>query len=212
MNIEKPLIYLISDGTINPKNYSSKSEKLLELIENAVVAGISMIQIREKKLETKLLFQLTSKAVKLKQNSNTKILVNDRADVALAAEADGVHLASNSIPINVIKQNLPSDFLIGVSTHSIKEVFQARDGGADFAVFGPVFSTPNKGEPKGLEGLSEVVNMVNEFPVLALGGIDERNIHAVLQTGCGGLAAIRLLNDVEKLPKIVKIIRGEMDE
>lgn len=212
MNTKKPLIYLISDGTIDSENYSAKSVKLLELIEAAANAGISMIQIREKKLTTKLLFQLTSRAVKLTQNSKTKIIVNDRSDVALSAGADGVHLTSNSIPIHLIRQNFKSDLIIGISTHSIEEIILAKDAGADFAVFGPIFPTPNKGEHKGLKELSKAATLIREFPVLALGGLDDSNIRDVLQTGCGGIAAIRLLNDIENLPKIVKIIRGEMDE
>lgn len=212
MNFEKPLIYLITDGSIDSENYSIKSKKTFELIEAAVNLGVSMIQIREKKLPCKLLFQLATDAVKITLNSSTKILINDRLDVALAADADGVHLTSNSIPVNIIRQNFPKDFLIGVSTHSFEEALQAKNDGANFAVFGPVFPTPNKGEPKGIEGLSEVVNKVSGFPIFALGGISDDNIIEVLRTGCSGIAAIRLLNNLEMLPKVLRLLNGEINE
>lgn len=211
MTIEKPLTYLISDGTITLENYSAKSAILLELIESAVDAGVSMIQIREKNLTIKLLFQLTSEAVKITQNSKTKIFINDRVDIALSANADGVHLTSNSISTNIFRRAFPS-LLIGVSTHSLEKIFQAKNEGANFAVYSPIFFTPDKGDAKGIDELSRVVAEFEDFPVLALGGINELNIFEVLKTGCSGIAGIRLFNDLKSLSKIMKIINGEKDE
>ena len=151
MKKEKPLIYLITDGSLDAQSYSVKSTKLIELIEVAVNSGIALIQLREKNLPAHLLFQLTSEIVKISKNSNTKILVNDRADVALAAKADGVHLTSTSIPTKIIRQNFPKHFIIGVSTHTLEEAAKAKNEGADFVVFAPIFDTPNKGAPQGVE-------------------------------------------------------------
>lgn len=212
MKNAKPLIYLITDGTLTNENYLVKSKKLLDLIEVAINCGVSMIQLREKKISAGLLFKLVSKTIELRKNSDTKILVNDRADIALTAKADGVHLTANSISAKIIRQNFPKDFLIGVSTHKKEEVIAAKNDGANFCVFSPIFDTPNKGEPKGLSELSKVVEAVSEFPVLALGGINEKNFINTLKAGASGIAAIRFLNDTEKLPQIVKKINGEFNE
>ncbi|HRH41480.1 MAG TPA: thiamine phosphate synthase [Pyrinomonadaceae bacterium] len=201
MKITKPLIYLISDGTLTAQNYSENSKKLFCIIETAVETSIALIQIREKFLSPRLLFELTTQAVKIAKNSQTKILVNDRADIALAAKADGVHLTSNSIPTKIIRQTFPKDFIIGVSAHSFENVINAKDQGADFATFSPIFASPNKGKPIGLNALRDVCEKVKPFPILALGGIDETNYREVLQIS-DGFASIRFLNNSESLRKL----------
>lgn len=195
----KPIIYLISAGNLTGENFDENKTGFLSLIEAAVENKISLVQIREKKLSTKLLFELTSEAAKLTKNSKTKLLVNDRADVAHAAKADGVHLTENSIPAEIIRHNFPAEFIIGVSTHSMKSAEKARKQNADFVTFSPVFSSPDKGEPQGLEKLSEICENLKPFPVIALGGIDETNYRSVLRNGAIGFAAIRFLNNFENL-------------
>lgn len=201
---EKPLIYLITKGETTTENFRENSVKTLEILEIAVENNISLIQIREKQLPAKLVFELVSKTVQVTRDSNTKLLVNDRADIALAAGADGVHLPSNALPAEIIRANFPKDFIIGVSAHSLYEIEKARDAGADFATFGPVFATPSKakyGAPQGIEKLREVCESVENFPIIALGGIDETNFREVL-TAADGFAAIRFLNDAENLQKL----------
>jgi len=195
------VIYLITEGKTSDQNFSEKRIQILDLIKTAVEAGIPLIQIREKRLSARNVFELASQAAELAKNSNTKILVNDRADIALAANADGVHLTANSLSASIIRRNFPKDFMIGVSTHSIEQTEEATREGADFALFGPIFETPGKGEPKGLEELRRVSEKVRPFPVIAIGGIDETNYREVMQIA-GGFAAIRFLNDAENLRKI----------
>jgi thiamine-phosphate pyrophosphorylase len=202
----KPLIYLITDGAATAENFPAKSRQTLELIKKAVEAGVSMIQLREKRLSAKRVFELASKAARITKNSNTKLLVNDRADIALAAGADGVHLTSRSLSAEIIRASFTPDFVIGVSAHSLEEVERAKLERADFAVFSPIFATASKekyGAPQGIAKLVEVVETVGEFPVIALGGIDENNFAEALKTGASGIAAIRFLNDAEKLAEIV---------
>ena len=201
MKFSKPIIYLISDGSITAQNFPQKSIQLLQIVEIAVENKIPLIQIREKSLPAKFIFELTAQAVQFTKNSNTKILVNDRADIALAAKADGVHLTSNSVSAKIIRQSFPTDFIIGVSAHSLENVLKAKDNGADFATFSPIFASPNKGNPVGLETLKNICQKVNSFPIIALGGIDETNYDAVLQIA-DGFAAIRFLNNAENLRKL----------
>lgn len=198
---QKPLIYLITKGEINAENFREKSFETLEIIKKAVESGISLIQIREKNLTAKLVFKLASEAVKITRNSNTKLLINDRADIALAAKADGVHLTEKSISSEIIRKNFPKDFIIGVSVHSLEKARIAKNQDADFATFSPIFDSPNKGKPLGLQNLREVCEKLKPFPIIALGGIDETNYREVLQIA-GGFAAIRFLNDAENLQRL----------
>jgi thiamine-phosphate pyrophosphorylase len=200
-SIEKPLIYLITKGETTNANFAEMKRETLETLEIAAENKIPLIQIREKRLSAKFLFELTAEAVKITKNTDTKILVNDRADVALAANANGVHLTSRSITAKNVRANFPEDFIIGVSAHSLEEILEAKKQKADFAVFSPVFATPNKGEPKGLNVLREVCERAKPLPVIALGGIDATNYREVL-TAADGFAAIRFLNDSENLRKL----------
>lgn len=202
----KPLVYLISDGTLTPDNFERKSFSTLRVIENAISCGVSHVQIREKQLPARLVFELTCKAVELARrasSAHTKILVNDRADVAVTAGADGVHLTAGSLAASDIKRCFGVDFIIGVSTHDLAEVRGAIAAGADFAVFGPVFETPRKGAPVGLEGFRRVAADAGDFPLVALGGIDETNYVEAL-TVASGIAAIRFLNDRDKCRELMK--------
>jgi thiamine-phosphate pyrophosphorylase len=191
----KPLIYLITDGETIAENFIEKKKKFLRLVAIAVQTQVSIIQIREKQLSARLIYELTSEAVQLTKRAATKLLVNDRADVALAAKADGVHLTSRSLSAEVIRKNFPKDFIIGVSAHTFEKAEIAKRQHADFVTFSPIFSSPDKGEPHGIEKLREVCEQLKPFPVVALGGIDETNFAGVLQAGAKGFAAIRFLNN-----------------
>lgn len=198
------MIYLITDGKASKQNFSEKRIQILDLVKAAVEAEISLVQIREKQLSARKVFELASEAAELAKNSNTKILVNDRADIALAAKADGVQLTENSLSASIIRRNFPKDFMIGVSTHSMEKTEEAKRDGADFALFGPIFETPGKGEPKGLKELRAICEKVKPFPVVAIGGIDETNYREVLQIA-DGFAAIRFLNNVGNLHKLKSV-------
>jgi thiamine-phosphate pyrophosphorylase len=204
LDLASPVVYLITRGESTPENFDRSSREILEIIRVAVEEGVPLVQIREKGLTERLLFELTQMATEKTRASWTRLLVNDRADIALAAGADGVHLAANSLPLGVMRCSFPSDFLIGVSTHNINEARNAAEQGADFAVLGPVFDTPGKSDPLGLQTFGEVCRELRPFPVLALGGVDETNSADVLEVGAYGFAAIRSLNDIDGLSAIVR--------
>jgi thiamine-phosphate pyrophosphorylase len=206
------LIYLITKGEATCENFPEKSVEILQIVEAAVRAEISLIQIREKQLPARFVFELTEKASRLTRNSETKLLVNDRADIAFLADADGVHLTSLSLSAAAIRRNFPKDFIVGVSTHTLAEAESAKRQGADFVTFSPIFHSPHKGEPKGLIELKEVCAQLKPFPVLALGGIDETNYKSVLETGASGFAAIRFLNEAENLRNLKRDLATENTE
>lgn len=201
----KPLIYLITEGKATAENFAERKNEILALVKIAVDAKINLIQIREKKLPARLVFELASEAAKITGKSATKLLVNDRADIALAARADGVHLTARSLSAEIIRANFPPDFVIAVSAHTFEEADDARRQAADFATFSPIFPTASKenyGAPHGLETLRAVCERLKPFPVVALGGIDASNYESVLENGARGFAAIRFLNDKENLRKL----------
>jgi len=198
----EPLIYLITDGETTAANFTEKKPQILNLVEAAVQTKISLIQIREKKLSARLIFELASEVARLTQNTETKLLVNDRADIALAARADGVHLTSRSVSVAVIKRSFPKNFIVGVSAHTVAEAESAKGQGANFATFSPIFPSPGKGESLGIEMLRTVCESLKPFPVIALGGINETNFKQILETGASGFAAVRFLNNEKILSEL----------
>lgn len=206
--LQKPVTYLITSGETTPQTTPGDKDfsRLLNLVAAAAAAHVNLLQLREKNLSTRVLYDLTLQAAEITRGSNTRLLINDRADVARSAGAQGVHLTAGSIETSVIRRTFGDEFLIGVSTHSLEEARAAHDARADFAVFGPVFETASKrvyGEPLGLEKLEQVATTLTQFPVLALGGVTLDNAAGCFRAGAAGVAAIRLMNDPDQLARIV---------
>jgi len=188
-----PYICLITSGKANPSNFKTEKARILETICDAVTDGVNLIQIREKALPSKLLFDLVGSAVQVLSSTTALLIVNDRPDVAIASGADGVHLPGSSVPPAVVRRTFARGLLIGVSTHSLEQASVAAGSGADYIFYGPIFETPGKGPPVGIESLKAVCDLLRPFPVLALGGVDQYNFESVLSSGAAGIAAIRSL-------------------
>lgn len=164
-------------------------QALLGYVERAIAGGVEMIQVREKHLPARELVELTRHIVSLAAGTSVRILVNTRVDVALVAGASGVHLPSEAISPARWRTIVPAGFLIGVSCHTVEELRQAEGEEADFAVYGPVFPSPGKSAPIGIEGLTRGVQ-ATRLPVYALGGIDKDKAATCLHAGAAGVAAI----------------------
>ena len=160
---------------------------LLSHVTAAIRDGVDFIQVREKDLEARALYELVAQVRDEAAGTSTRVLVNDRLDVAMAANVDGVHLPGNGLPAERVR---PAVRVLGCSVHSVEEAVRAASAKADFVVFGPVFETPGK-RAVGLEALRQLVAAV-PIPVLAIGGMTLENSIAVLETGAAGIAAIRL--------------------
>lgn len=182
--------------------HATAGRPLTELVKEAVAGGVDAVQIREKDLDTLSLFHLAREVHQLCQPAGARLLINDRADVALATKADGVQLTTTSYKPAFARKLLGPDKYVSVSTHSLSEVWEGQEEGADFVLFGPVFFTASKaalGPPQGIERLAEIVQTI-KIPVYAIGGIKEENVASVMATGAVGIALISgllLQQDVE---------------
>jgi thiamine-phosphate pyrophosphorylase len=216
-SLTPPLSYLITNGATDPATTPASREfaRLVALVAAAVKARISLVQLREKLLRPRVLYELAARAADSTRGSATRLIINDRADIARAAGADGVQLTTRSLPASIIRRTFGPEFLIGVSTHSLAEAQAARNEGADFALFGPVFDTPAKrayGPPVGLDALRVVTRALAPFPLVAIGGITHANMADALAHGAHGIAAIRLFADPQALAGHVQTLRAAWAE
>ncbi|MBT5469719.1 MAG: thiamine phosphate synthase, partial [Nitrospina sp.] len=178
-------VYVITDRKLLPEG------KFLDGVESALKGGVRAIQLREKDLSPAETLNLAREVRRLTKKYQARLFVNDRVDIALMAEADGVHLTESSVSVEEVKSRFPQ-LLVGVSTHSLESAKRAEVGGADFVTFSPIFDTPSKrgyGTPQGLDLLKEVTEEV-QIPVLALGGIKRQNVASVQEAGAYGIALI----------------------
>jgi thiamine-phosphate pyrophosphorylase len=160
---------------------------LLHHVARAVAEGIDMIQVREKDLDAQELLRLVCQVRDAAAGTPTKVLVNGRLDIAMAAGIDGVHLPGDGLPAARVRPHVRT---LGISCHSVEEAVKAERDRVDYIIFGPVFETPGK-KAVGIDALRRVVGSVH-IPVLAIGGIDETNTASVVEAGAAGIAAIRL--------------------
>jgi len=179
-------LYLVTDRKL------TQGRDLLALLEQALDGGVKAVQLREKDLDGRALFELAEKLAVLCQNYRAQLYINDRIDVALAVDAAGVQLGKNSLTIETARDLLGAEKAIGYSTHSLAEARAAERSGADFILFGPVYFTPSKvsyGAPQGLAPLREILKNV-ALPVYAIGGINPENLEEIKDTGVRGVALI----------------------
>ncbi|MBO8183016.1 MAG: thiamine phosphate synthase [Archaeoglobus sp.] len=212
MRLEKYLpLYFITDS-----NFGYKHEELTEM---ALKAGVKTIQFREKRMSTKEMYEIAKRIRKLTEEYSALFIVNDRLDIALAADADGLHVGQDDLPAKVVRkvvgeiveigeaagkvgkikkvagtvgEDTIKHFILGVSVSNVSEALKAERDGADYLGAGPIFRTSTKedaGDAIGISGLKEIVNAVS-IPVVAIGGINHSNANLVLETGCAGIAVI----------------------
>ena len=185
--------YLITDRK------QTNERDLGAVVEQALRGGIRAVQLREKDLSSRELYELACEMRGITSRYEARLIINDRIDIALAVDADGVHLGCNSIPIHQARMVLGEKRLIGASCHNKEQAITAQKEGADFITFGPVYSTPSKavyGDPVGVEKLHEIIPLMN-IPVFALGGIKNSNVAEVMAAASHCIAAISAVLSAE---------------
>ncbi len=187
MNSNLPRLYAITD--------SKRYPDMLQRLEKALKKGIRMVQLREKELSGLEYYQLAKRVRELTQDYDAMLFINDRVDIALAVNADGVHLPEKGLPPSVVKRIAP-ELLVGYSAHSLEQALCAQEEGADFITLSPIFKTQShpEVEPIGL-GLLKEVSQKLSIPVYALGGITWDRIKLCYKNGAYGIAGIGLFFD-----------------
>ena len=189
MILELPKIYPITDIGFSGLSHAEQVERL-------AAGGATFIQMREKNLPPAEFFGQAITAVQLARQLSVRIIINDRADVALATKADGVHLGQDDLPAEAARRILGNDAIIGYSTHNLDQAKRALSLPIDYLAIGPIFATTSKTDTEpvvGLDGLRSVARIANRLPIVAIGGITFENVHAVIEAGATSVAVISAL-------------------
>ena len=166
-------------------------KELVATVEQALRGGATVVQVREKHLSTLEFFQVTSRIKSITDKYGVPLIVNDRADIALAVDAAGLHIGQEDLPLAVARRLLGPDKIIGVSASTLEEALQAQEQGADYLGVGAVFPTNTKDDADSvsLAALQSIKEQVR-IPVVAIGGINRSNVQAVMATGIAGVAVV----------------------
>lgn len=196
MKFKPPKIYPLTDVSISGLSH-------LEQVKKLIAGGANMIQLREKNLVPKDFFAVANEVINFARPQNIKIIINDRADIALAVQADGVHLGQDDLPPVEARKILGDRAIIGFSTHNISQAIAASKLPIDYIAVGPIFATFSKENPEavvGLENLKKVREAIKDFPLVAIGGINFENAASVLENGADSLAIIgAILGSADKI-------------
>lgn len=179
-------LYLITDRSF------LNGRSLKQCVEDAIKSGVTLVQVREKDVSTREFYEIAKEVKEITSKYNIPIIINDRIDIALAIDADGVHLGQSDMPIEFARKILGKNKIIGISANTLEEALEAQEAGADYVGLGAVFYTGTKKdikEPMGLEGLKHIVDNIN-IPSVAIGGINHENAKSVISTGVNGLSVI----------------------
>ena len=216
MRLERPLLCLVTDRrrlAAGDETFETVRVRLSQLARDAVDAGIDLVQVRERDLETARLVDLVSDLVDLARGSSTRIIVNDRLDVALACGAGGVHLRSDSIAPAAARAMAPPGFLVGRSVRQLAEAVEHAPA-VDFLIAGTVFPTvskPGADRLLGERGLSEMAAAVRVL-ILAIGGVTVERVAAIAASGAAGIAGIGLfLPSAISARAVAAAVRAQFD-
>jgi len=183
--------------------------EVLGLAGRALQGGLSAILVRRPHATAREVYDITRQLRPATRSFGCRLLVSDRVDVAMAAEADGVHLGARSLPSAAARRILPAEMIMGRSTHNLDEATIAESEGADYVFLGPIFETDSHpGEPGlGLEHLREAV-LRTRIPVIAIGGVNERNAELIGRTAARGAAAIRAFSKAKDPAEVARSLRA----
>src|ERR1041384_2946135 len=186
VSLTLPKIYPITDTTISGLSHRDQVKQLIE-------GGATLIQLREKRMSPREFFQDARDAVSIAHSAGSKLIINDRVDIALAIGADGVHLGQTDMPVEAARRLLGEHAIVGFSTHNLNQVEEAVSLPIDYLAFGPIFPTATKEYPDPIVGLTELAqikNLAGSLPLVAIGGIIADRLREVLRTGADSVAIV----------------------
>ncbi len=189
MSLRLPRVYPITDISLSGLSHAEQVQELAS-------GGATFIQLREKQKSANEFYVEAQAAVHVAHQLGVKLIINDRVDIAMAVGADGVHLGQDDMPVVVARRLLGPDSIIGLSTHNASQALATIGLPIDYLAIGPVFATNSKADAAdvlGLSGLAEVRGIVQTLPLVAIGGINDSNASAVLETGADSIAVISCL-------------------
>jgi thiamine-phosphate pyrophosphorylase len=209
MRIELPRLYPITDRRLSGLSHAEQVERLCE-------GGARLIQLREKLLSPREFYREAEAALGAARRWGARLLINDRADVALALGADGVHLGQDDLPPEAARALLGEGAIIGFSTHSVGQAEEAARMPVNYVAIGPIFQTSSKENPDpvvGLEGLRRVRERLGEtLPLVAIGGVTRERARAVIEAGAGSVAVIGALLTGREPAEITRLTREFLAE
>ena len=189
MTFRLPKIYPLTDTGLTGLTHAEQVYRLAQ-------GGASLIQLREKRAAGREFYESAKSAVRAAHERGIRLIINDRADIAAAVGADGVHLGQDDLPVTAAREFLGPQSIIGVSTHNLSQAMEARALPIDYLAVGPIFSTSTKDDTEselGLDGLSDIRRRIGEFPLVAIGGIALDRATDVLRAGADSVAIISAL-------------------
>lgn len=201
-------LYVITDEQVG------RGRSHLQIAEAAILGGADVLQLRDKESSGGRLFRVALQLRKLTREAKVPLIVNDRLDIALAVDADGVHLGQADLPASVARDIMGSGRILGVSAETVAEAVAAEKDGADYLGVGPVFDArgtkPDAGEPRGLELIANVRRRCR-LPIVAIGGIDAGNARKVLEAGAGAAAVISAIAAADDIEEAARRMKGILE-
>lgn len=201
-------LYVITDRKV------AGERSILDIVRAANRGGATVIQLREKDATTKEMIELGQALLEITRPAGVPLIVDDRVDVALAVDAEGVHVGQKDMPAALARRLIGADKILGVSAETIEQALQGERDGADYLGVGDVFGTPTKpdaGEPIGVQGLAEIVRRVS-VPVVGIGGITAENAAAVIEAGAVGVAVISAVVGAEDPEEAARRLRQVVEQ
>ncbi|GLB48916.1 thiamine phosphate synthase [Neptunitalea lumnitzerae] len=197
------LLYLVTDSSMVPL------QELPTVVEQAVKGGVTMVQLREKTADTKTFIEIAKQLKAILSTYSVPLIINDRVDVALAIDADGVHIGQNDMPYHIARKLLGADKIIGLSVESYEQVQEANTLDVDYIGISPVFSTPTKTDTKiafGIKGVTKI-STITKHKTVAIGGIDATNAQQIKQAGANGIAVVSAIMKAPSPEKAAKHLK-----
>ncbi|OGI19840.1 MAG: thiamine-phosphate diphosphorylase [Candidatus Melainabacteria bacterium RIFCSPHIGHO2_02_FULL_34_12] len=210
LRLHNASLYLVASRDVPSGRLYDK--EFLTVIEKAIEGDVNIIQLREKDESERKIISIAKEIKNLIKGTDILFIINDRVDIALACDADGIHLGQDDMPVNEARKITPEGFIIGLSTHNKEQGKEGLKSGADYLGIGPVFPTPTKPDyiAAGLDYVSWASNNLKDLPFFAIGGIDENNIEKVINAGAKRIAVVRAIMDSNDSLKTTKTLKSKL--